>query len=87
MDKITRQAFNAFPKIDDEMDEHYNVNDRDLRKCTPKQRAYIHGLLDKAHMDEEELFQSLGVDCESLRDLTNDEAGEAIDFLKDELGW
>jgi len=88
MAETNRNLFNAFPTLEQyEADEHYCVNDRDLNKCTGKQRAYIHGLLDKAHMDEEELFQSLGIDAETLKDFTIENAGEAIDYLKSELGW
>ena len=89
MANVDKRLFGAFRKIDEEeAEEHYCVNDRDLNKCTSRQRAYIHGLLDKANISEDELFAYLMFsDHETLKDLTIEEAGEAIDYLKDELGY
>ena len=78
----------VFPKLSpSEMEEFYTVNDRDLNRCTPKQRAYIRGLMSKANVDEYELICSLGLDCESLKEFTVSNASEAIDYLKEELCW
>ena len=78
----------VFPKLSpSEIDEFYTVNDRDLNRCTPRQRAYIRGLMEKANINEYELICSLGLDCEELKEFTLENASEAIDYLKDELGW
>lgn len=78
----------VFPKLSpSEIDEFYTINNRDLNRCTPKQRAYIRGLMDKAGVDEYELICSLGLDCEELKEFTLENASEAIDYLKEELGW
>lgn len=79
----------VFPKLSpSQIEQFYTVNDRDLNRCTPKQRAYIRGLMQKAHIDSEyELICTLGLDCESLKEFTTENASEAIDYLKQELGW
>lgn len=85
---MNRNDVRVFPKLSQaQLEEFYTVNDRDLNRCTPKQRAYIRGLMDKAKIDEYELLCSLGVDCESIQELTIENAGEAINYLKEELGW
>lgn len=85
---MNRNDVRVFPKLSQaQLEEFYTVNDRDLNRCTSKQRAYIRGLMDKARIDEYELLCSLGVDCESIKELTIENAGEAINYLKEELGW
>lgn len=85
---MLREKMRVFPKLSQhEMDQYYTVNDRDLSRCTPKQRAYIRGLMDKVRIEEYELICELGLDCEELKDFTIQNASEAIDYLKDQLGW
>lgn len=85
---MNKNDVRVFPKLSQEqMNEYYTFNDRDLNRCTPKQRSYIRGLLDKARMDEYELLCSLGVDCETIKELTIENAGAAINYLKEQLGW
>lgn len=85
---MRKEDVRVFPKLSpSEIDEFYTVNDRDLNRCTPRQRAYIRGLMEKANIDEYELICSLGLDCEKLKEFTIENASEAIDYLKDELGW
>ena len=85
---MRKEDVRVFPKLSpSEIDEFYTVNDRDLNRCTSRQRAYIRGLMEKVNINEYELICSLGLDCEELKEFTLENASEAIDYLKDELGW
>lgn len=81
---MNKNDFSVFPKSDGRF---YNVNDRDLNRCTAKQRAYIYGLLDKAQMSDDDLIDDLGLYCDSVKEFTVSNAKEAIDYLKNYLGW
>lgn len=85
---MRKEDVRVFPKLSQyEKEQYYTVNDRDLNRCTPRQRAYIRGLMEKANMYELDLIYALGLDCEDLKEFTIENASEAIDYLKDELGW
>lgn len=85
---MNKASVKAFPKLSkEEIESFYTVSDRDRCLCTGRQRAYIRGLMDKANVDEYELICSLGLDCEELKEFTSNNASEAIDYLKQELGW
>lgn len=77
--------FNYFPK---DGDEFTSATARDLGRCSGAQRSYIHSLLDKNNMDEDEILRDFQhYEYDSLRDLTSKEASEIINYLKASLGW
>lgn len=79
--------FSAFEGTCTDISEHINVNNYDIPMNTPKQRAFIHGLLDKVNMSESDLFWELDFDVDSLKDLTLKQASEAIEYLKEIRGY
>lgn len=76
-----RGEFSVFPINED--NEGYCVNDGDLNRCSGKQRSYIYGLLYKAHMDIQELFDIFGFEYEEAKEMTYKDASKCIDYLKD----
>ena len=77
---MIKYAFRAFPK--GSHDEFFNLSESDLPRCTPRQRSYIYGLLNKAQMEDDELVEMINPFSSSIRDFTPKEASEAIDYLK-----
>jgi hypothetical protein len=75
------QGFEAFDEVRLPISELCYMGDGKLARSTGKQRAYIHGLLDKANMDEDDLLLEMGIDV-PMSDFTIEEAGEAIEILK-----
>lgn len=82
---MNRGVFNAFPT--NYTNDGFCVNDRDLNKCSGKQRSYIYGLLDKTSMNLYDLFNHFDYDYQNAKDMTYQEASECIDYLKEYLGW
>lgn len=76
-----RGEFSVFPI--NANNDGFCVNDRDLNKCSAKQRSYIYGLLSKAHMTIEDLFDEFEYDYDEASEMTYKEASECIDYLKD----
>lgn len=81
---MNKGNFSVFPEANPAF---YTVNDRDLNRCTARQRAYIYGLLDKAQMSDDDLIEALGLYCNSVKEFSIDNAKHAIDYLKEYLGW
>lgn len=79
--------FSVFYNTSNETSEGVDVSNYDVPMSTGKQRAFIHGLLNKVNMDEQDLYLDLGFDIISMKDMTSRQASEAIEYLKEIRGY
>lgn len=74
------EGFEVFEDFRKPIEELPYMGDGKLAKSSPKQRAYIRGLLDKLNMDEEDLLYEINTNV-PISDFTVSEASEAIEYL------
>lgn len=84
---MRKNDFSAFRDTCDDVSLNISVNNYDIPMSTGKQRAFIHGLLDKVNMSEEDLYWELGFEVDEMKELTLKQASEAIEYLKEIRGW
>ena len=84
---MRKNDFSAFRDTCDDVSLNISVNNFDIPMSTGKQRSFIHGLLDKVNMSEEDLYWELGFEVDEMKELTLKQASEAIEYLKEIRGW
>lgn len=83
---LDRKLFSAFPKKSISELSYMGDGEGERQRASGKQRSYIYSLLDKADIWEEDLMKALGLEY-GVKEFSVKDAGNAINYLKDEMGW